>query len=114
VRKLVKGLKIPLDRLIVVHDDLDLACGRIKIKKSGGHGGHKGVQSIIRELGSTDFLRVKVGIDKPQDPEQGADYVLSPFTRDQLPLVKESVERAAEAIEAVIVSGADQAMNTYN
>jgi PTH1 family peptidyl-tRNA hydrolase len=114
VRKLVKGLKIPLDRLIVVHDDLDLACGRIKIKKSGGHGGHKGVQSIIQELGSTDFLRVKVGIDKPQDAEQGADYVLSPFTRDQLPLVKESIERAAEAVEAVIISGTDQAMNTYN
>jgi PTH1 family peptidyl-tRNA hydrolase len=114
VRKLIKGLGIPLDHLVVVHDDLDLACGRMKIKKKGGHGGHKGVESIIEHIGSADFLRVKVGIDKPWDPEQGADYVLSSFSRDQLPLVKEGVEQAAQAIEAIILVGKDQAMNRYN
>jgi PTH1 family peptidyl-tRNA hydrolase len=86
----------------------------MKIKKKGGHGGHKGVESIIEQIGSTDFLRVKLGIDKPWDPEQGADYVLSSFSRDQLPLVKESVEQAAQAIEAIILVGKDQAMNRYN
>ena len=114
VKKLIKALDIPLDHLVVVHDDLDLACGRMKIKEGGGHGGHKGVQSIIEELGSADFLRVKVGIGKPPDPEEGADYVLSRFAADERALIKESVEQAAEAIEAIIVSGKDQAMNRYN
>jgi PTH1 family peptidyl-tRNA hydrolase len=114
VKKLVKALDIPLDHLVVVHDDLDLACGRMKIKEKGGHGGHKGMQSIIEELGSSDFLRVKVGIGKPPDPEEGADYVLSPFAAQERALVKESVEQAVEAIKAIIVSGKDQAMNMYN
>ena len=114
VKKLVKALDIPLDRLVVVHDDLDLACGRMKIKEAGGHGGHKGMQSIIEELGSADFLRVKVGIGKPESPEQGTDYVLSRFSRDEITLVKKSIEQAAEALEEIIVSGKDQAMNTYN
>jgi PTH1 family peptidyl-tRNA hydrolase len=114
VKKLVKASGIPLDHLVVVHDDLDLACGRMKIKEKGGHGGHKGVQSIIEQLGSTDFLRVKVGIGKPPDPEEGADYVLSPFAANERALVKESVEQAVEAIEAIIVSGKDKAMNRYN
>jgi len=114
VKRLVKALGVPLDHLVVVHDDLDLACGRMKIKETGGHGGHKGVQSIIEQLGSTDFLRVKVGIGKPPDPEEGADYVLSSFAADERALVKESVGQAVEAIEAIIVSGKDQAMNRYN
>jgi PTH1 family peptidyl-tRNA hydrolase len=114
VKKLIEELGVSLEHLVVVHDDLDLACGRIKIKEKGGHGGHKGVQSIIEQLGNADFLRVKVGIGKPRDPEEGADYVLSPFSADERALVKESVEQAAEAIEAIIVSGKDQAMNRYN
>jgi PTH1 family peptidyl-tRNA hydrolase len=114
VKRLVEALNIPLNHLVVVHDDLDLACGRMKIKEKGGHGGHKGVQSIMEELGSVDFLRVKIGIGKPESPEQGADYVLSRFAADERALIKESVEQAAEAIEAIIVSGKDKAMNRYN
>ena len=114
VRKLIGELGVPLDRLVVVHDDLDMECGRIKIKEKGGHGGHKGVGSIIEQLGSSDFLRMKVGIDKPQTPEEGADYVLSPFDDEQLPLVEESIEQASEAIETIIVSGKAKAMSMYN
>ncbi len=114
VRRLIEGLKIPRDHLVVIHDDLDLACGRIKIKKKGGDGGHKGMNSIIEQLGSGDFLRVKVGIGKPRSPDEGADYVLSPFSADQISLVEESVDRAAEAIETVVISGRDKAMNLFN
>jgi PTH1 family peptidyl-tRNA hydrolase len=114
VKKLIGELGVPLDHLVVVHDDLDLASGRIKIKDKGGHGGHKGVGSIIEHVGDAAFLRVKVGIDKPQTPEEGVDYVLSTFDDEQLPLVEESIERACEAIEAIIVSGKNQAMNRYN
>jgi PTH1 family peptidyl-tRNA hydrolase len=72
------------------------------------------VQSIIEQVGNPDFLRVKVGIDKPQPPEEGADYVLAPFDHEQIPLIEKSIEQASEAIEAIIVSGKDLAMNTYN
>jgi peptidyl-tRNA hydrolase, PTH1 family len=113
-KKLVKASGIPLDHIVVVHDDLDLACGRVKIKEKGGHGGHKGIQSIIEELGSADFLRVKIGIGKPPSSDEGADYVLSPFAAEERPLVKGSVEQAAEAIETIIVSGKEKAMNKYN
>jgi PTH1 family peptidyl-tRNA hydrolase len=114
VRKLIKEMGISLDHLVVVHDDLDMECGRIKIKEGGGYGGHKGVGSIIEQIGGSDFLRIKVGIDKPERPDEGADYVLSPFDKEQIPLVEESIEGASEAIEAIIVSGKDLAMNTYN
>lgn len=114
VQKLIKELGIPLDHLVVVHDDLDLGCGRIKIKEGGGHGGHKGVSSIIEQVGSPDFLRVKVGIDKPERPDEGADYVLAPFDNEQLPLMEESMEQAAKAIESIIVAGKDKAMSMYN
>jgi PTH1 family peptidyl-tRNA hydrolase len=114
VKKLVEGLGVSLDHLVVVHDDLDLACGRIKIKKKGGHGGHKGVQSIMEQLSSADFLRVKIGIGKPRNHHEGADYVLSPFAAEERALVKESVEQAAAAIKTIIVSGKDQAMTMYN
>jgi PTH1 family peptidyl-tRNA hydrolase len=114
VKKLIRELSITLDHLVVVHDDLDLGCGRIKIKEKGGHGGHKGVGSIIEQVESPDFLRVKVGIDKPETPDEGADYVLSPFDNEQLPLVEESMEQASEAIETIIVSGKDKAMSMYN
>ena len=114
VKKLIKELGIPLDHLVVVHDDLDIESGRIKIKEKGGHGGHKGVGSIIEQVGDPDFLRVKVGIDKPEKPDEGADYVLTPFDNEQRPLMAESMEQATEAIEAIIVSGKDKAMSKYN
>lgn len=113
-KKLIKELGVPLDHLVVVHDDLDMASGRVKIKEKGGHGGHKGVGSIIEQVGSSDFLRIKVGIDKPQTSEEGADYVLAPFDKEQIPLVEESIEQASEAIEAIIVSGKEKAMSMYN
>ena len=114
VKKLIVECGVSLDHLIVVHDDLDLECGRMKIKEGGGHGGHKGVRSIIEQVGSPDFLRVKVGIDKPRTPDEGADYVLSPFDNEQLPLVEENIAQASEAIEAIIVSGKEKAMSMYN
>lgn len=114
VKKLIGELEVPLDYLIVVHDDLDMECGRMKIKEGGGHGGHKGVRSIIEQIGSADFLRIKVGIDKPETPDEGADYVLSAFDDEQVPLVAESIEKASEAIEAMIVSGKAKAMSMYN
>lgn len=99
--------------MIVIHDDLDLPLGRIKIKKNGSSGGHKGVQSIIDYLGTKDFIRVKIGIGK--DPEMEiSDYVLSPFSNEQKAIIKEKVSQAVDSIVTILTKGAEKAMSIYN
>lgn len=99
--------------LIVVHDDLDIPVGRIKIKKNGSSGGHKGVQSIIDSIGTKNFIRVKIGIGK--DPHQDvSDYVLSPFTPEERPVIEEKIAQAVDSIVVIINEGVDKAMNIYN
>ena len=99
--------------VIVVHDDLDLPPGTLRLKRSGSSGGHKGVQSIIDAIGP-DFLRVRVGIGKPQDKEQTVEYVLSDFTPEQREVMQPALERAADATEALIKFGFERAAGVYN
>lgn len=99
--------------LIVVHDDLDLPLGKIKIKKNGSSGGHKGVQSIIDMIGTKNFIRIKIGIGK--DPlMDGAEYVLTAFSKKEKDIIKEKIPLAAEAIVTIITEGLEKAMNIYN
>lgn len=99
--------------LIVVHDDLDLPLGKIKIKINGSSGGHRGVQSIIDSIETKDFIRVKIGIGK--DPSQNAsDYVLSPFTETQRAIIKEKISDAVNSIVVIIDKGVEKAMTLYN
>jgi len=113
VCRLMKKLAIPMERLIVVHDDMDMPAGRLRIRKSGSPGGHKGVESIISSLGSREFIRVKLGIGR--DPGMLAeDYVLGKFGRQELPLVKEAIDAAVEAIAAILSEGVEKAMNRFN
>ncbi len=102
------------EEILVVHDDLDLPLGRIKIVRSGGSGGHRGVASVIEHLGSRDFPRVKVGIGRPGPGKSVSDYVLSPFEEQELKVVAEIIEKAAEAIETIVESGLERAMNIFN
>jgi peptidyl-tRNA hydrolase, PTH1 family len=102
------------ERIVVVHDELDLPLGRIKLKKGGGLAGHNGLRSIKAHLHSDDFLRVRIGIGKPPGKEQGADHVLrrpSKAVRTELDVV---IEEAADAVEAILADGIDVAMNRYN
>lgn len=101
------------ENLIVLHDDLDMETGRLKIRKGGSSGGHKGVESIIATLGTGDFIRVKIGIGRdPAMPSE--DYVLRKFKRAEAPLIKEAVCAAADAVESLLSEGLSAAMNTYN
>ncbi len=100
--------------LVVVHDDLDLPAGRIRIRKSGGDGGHNGVSSLITELGTRAFVRVRIGIGRPPEGMDPADYVLMPFLREERAGINEAVGRAAEAVMAIIAEGPDRAMNSFN
>ncbi|MCS7214760.1 MAG: aminoacyl-tRNA hydrolase [Thermodesulfovibrio sp.] len=101
------------ESLIVIHDDLDIPLGKIKIKKNGSSGGHKGVQSIIDTLGTKNFIRIKIGIDK--DPNYDvSDYVLSSFTKEEKSKIREKISEAVDSIFVIINQGVDKAMNIYN
>jgi PTH1 family peptidyl-tRNA hydrolase len=100
--------------LIVIQDDVDIDFGRIKIRPGGGHGGHKGIESIQDVLGSSGFVRIKVGIGRPREYRDLSDYVLEPFSDAERSLMREIVGRAAEAIETLLCEGAEKAMARFN
>ena len=115
VRALVKHHGVDdLTRLVIVHDELDLPVGRLRVKAGGGLAGHNGLRSIKDHLRSDDFLRVRLGVDKPRSKEYGADHVLtrpSKRDREELDIV---VQEAADAVETIVTEGVDVAMNRYN
>ncbi len=114
VLEFIEFFKIPLEKTIVIHDDLYLTPGALRIKRGGGSGGHKGILSIIEALGSGDFTRIKVGIGKPARKWYATDYVLSPFEDHEKETVEEAIERAAAAVCVVVGKGVESAMNIFN
>ena len=100
--------------LLVIHDDLDLPLGKIRIVKKGGAGGHNGIRSIIASLGTREFPRLRVGIGRPQGGMKVAHYVLSNFTKEEMLLVNKIVEISTDAILTIIEDGIDKAMNQFN
>jgi PTH1 family peptidyl-tRNA hydrolase len=115
VGRLVKRCGIDdLSRVIVVHDELDLPAGRVKVKEGGGIAGHNGLESLRAHLHSGAFTRVRIGIGKPPGRQGGADFVLRrPVKTEQIEL-DVAVEEAAEAVEMILSEGAAAAMNKYN
>ncbi len=116
VGRLVKrcGLSDDLSRVIVVHDELDLPAGRVKVKEGGGTAGHNGLESLRAHLHSGGFTRVRIGIGKPPGRQEGADFVLRrPGKAEQIEL-DVAVEEAAEAVEMILAEGPSAAMNRYN
>jgi len=106
--------KIPAERLIVVHDEIDLEPRQLRLKCGGGDAGNRGVRSIAAVLGNPDFVRVRVGIGRPAPGLEAKDHVLHKMGRTELEAFKASITRAAEAVEAVITNGLERAMNLYN
>lgn len=107
-------LGLPAARLAVVHDDLDLPLGRLRISGAAGSGGHRGVASIQAALGTMAFPRVRVGIGRPLGSEEAADRVLGEFAQEELPVVAQMVDRAAGAVQTLICGGLAAAMDWYN
>ena len=110
----VDDLGLDLSEVIVIHDDLDLDPGRIRIKARGGHGGHQGVLSIIDALESDRFARVKIGIGRPPDGVDPADYVLAPMSAHERAVLDEAVQQAVGAVECWVGEGLMAAMNRFN
>ncbi len=109
-----KSLGIAPGDLVVIHDDIDLPYGILKIKVGGGHGGHNGIRSIRELLGSGDFVRVKVGVGRPGPGGDVAGYVLNPFSAAERKVLDRVLENSAQAVAALVSSGVQQAMNEFN
>lgn len=116
VRALVRRWSIAehLDRLVVIHDELDLPPGRIKVKQGGGLAGHYGLSSIKAHLRTAEFTRIRIGVGKPPTPDTGADYVLKRPGRTDRDLLDGAVERAADAALALLDDPVDAVMNRFN
>jgi PTH1 family peptidyl-tRNA hydrolase len=120
VAGLVHKHNIPLNDLLVIHDDLDLPLGKIRLRQSGSSGGHKGMNSIIAALGSADFPRIRVGIGRPQVEEQSTsedtiiNYVLSDFSPQEEAIIKPVIVTVAEAIDCFLTQGIEAAMSKFN
>ncbi len=107
--------KIPPERIIIIFDDISLDVGKLRIKRKGTDGGHNGIKSIVKHLGSTDFPRIKLGIGKKPHPDYDlADWVLSDFKKDEAAPLKQAIDNACEAIELMLDGEIDEAMNRYN
>jgi PTH1 family peptidyl-tRNA hydrolase len=102
------------DRLVVVHDELDLPPGRLKIKHGGGLAGHNGLRSLKQHLHTDEFVRVRLGVGKPPSKEQGADHVLRKMPKAERTELDVVVQEAADAVEAIATDGLEVAMNRYN
>ncbi len=113
VRKIMRFHNMKNEDLVAVHDEIDLSVGRIQVKSGGGSAGHNGIKSLAQQLGS-DFVRVRIGIGKPEGVMEAADYVLSDFGKEELGAVEDSIEKAADAVCEIVSFGAMSAMNKYN
>jgi PTH1 family peptidyl-tRNA hydrolase len=114
VRYLVDHYEPKLSNVLIIHDDIDVELGRIKIVRAGGAGGHRGVESIISHLGTNRFNRMKIGIGRPLNNEPIEEFVLSPLDRGQRKTIEEVLGIVVKAIETFILNGVEVAMNTYN
>lgn len=114
VKKVFERFNGSLKDYLIVHDDLDIPVGRIKIIAGKGPGGHNGVISVINELGSQDFVRVRIGIGREKTSDSYVDYVLSNFLPEEKPFVEKALERACAAIEEIVRGGLEKAMSLYN
>ncbi|MGH7207543.1 MAG: aminoacyl-tRNA hydrolase [Nitrospiraceae bacterium] len=114
VKALLADLALSPEDLVVIHDDLDLELGRLRIKRDGGSGGHNGILSILTALETNEFVRLKIGIGRPAPGQDAAEYVLSPFLPEEFPLLDESLDRAVVALECLLAEGVTVAMNRFN
>jgi peptidyl-tRNA hydrolase, PTH1 family len=110
----LKFFKVPLDHLVVVHDELDLPFGTVRVKVGGGTAGHNGLRSIVQHGGGGDFIRVRMGIGRPQGKQSVESYVLSDFDTSERAELGDVVDLGADVVEAVVTRGPREAMNAYH
>jgi peptidyl-tRNA hydrolase, PTH1 family len=114
VSAMVRFFKIPLENLLVAHDDVDLPFGTLRIRPGGGSGGQKGIDSIIERIGSQEFPRLRIGVDRPPGRMLAAAYVLQDFSRQEVEFLPQVLNDACDAALLFVTGGLEKAMNQYN
>ena len=114
LRQLLQWYKIGPDKLVVVHDEIDIPFDEVRVKFQGGTAGHNGLKSVGSHLGTKEFLRVRVGVSRPGGQKEAADHVLSEFSSSERKELPQIIERAADAVEVIVGEGAERAMNQFN
>ena len=114
VQGLLHFYKIPLENLIIAHDDLDISFGTLRIRPTGGPGGQRGMANTIEQLGTKDFPRLRMGIGRPPGRMDPKDYVLQDFSKDELKLMPDLLSRASDAVLEFVMRGLNAAMNKFN
>jgi PTH1 family peptidyl-tRNA hydrolase len=114
LKGLLRELGLTPDDLVVVHDDLDMEPGRLRIRQGGGSGGHNGIKSVIEALGTPQFVRLKIGIGRPAPRQDSADYVLERVTPEEMAVYEPCLERAVDALELLLNRDVATAMNQFN
>jgi peptidyl-tRNA hydrolase, PTH1 family len=114
VREIIEFYKVPLNNVIIIYDDVDLDLGKIRVRPKGSSGTHNGMRSILYHVQSEDFPRIRIGIGRPPEGWALADFVLSKFNEQDRKLIGESVKNAAEAVETIVKTDVNTAMNKYN
>lgn len=114
IRDLMEWFKIPMEKLILIYDDADLPLGKVRVRPSGSSGTHNGMKSVIFQLQKDDFPRIRIGIDKAPEGWDLADYVLARFNSEEGKIIGAGISNAADAAEAIVISGVNTAMNRYN
>ncbi|PRY28400.1 aminoacyl-tRNA hydrolase [Pseudosporangium ferrugineum] len=111
---LAQFFKVPVENIVAVHDELDVPYGQLRVKRGGGEGGHNGLRSMSKSLGSKEYARVRFGIGRPPGRQDPADFVLSDFSGAERKELEFLVDRAADVVEAVVVEGVEWAQNKYH
>jgi PTH1 family peptidyl-tRNA hydrolase len=114
IQQIAGYYRILSEDMLIVHDDIDLAFGRIKIKEKGGDGGHKGVRSIIDAFGGGDFVRLRIGVGRPEAGISAADYVLGKFSLKEKKVLHRIIAEARDAVGTILCKGAKEGMNRFN
>lgn len=114
VRPFMDYFKLPVEDMVVIYDDLDTPAGKLRLREKGSAGGHNGMKSIIAHIGTQEYNRVRFGIGRPKNAQPVPDYVLSPFSKEDVPFVEKTVERSADACEAFLSMPFTRVMNKYN
>lgn len=114
VKEAIDFYKLDLENVLIIYDDIDLAPGKIRIKKNGGPGTHNGMKSIVQHLGTENFARLRIGIGKPKDNTDLVEYVIGYVSQEDKELLEDGVNLAVEAVDTIIKENIDSAMNKYN
>ena len=114
IREVMDFYKMKIEDILVVYDDMDIEPGKIKIRKKGGAGGHNGIKSIIENIGTEEFARIRIGIGRPTPEQDKINYVIGVISNDEKENLAKGVDIAVEAVEEILKNGIDNAMNKFN